>query len=95
MSSDYKLSQRRQCALLRLSRANLYDQPVGESAENLKFMDIIDKQFLETPWYGSRQMAPYMKQTGHRCGRHRARRLIRLMRLVPIYQEPNTSKKHP
>ena len=23
------------------------------------------------------------------------RRLMRLMRLVPIYQEPNTSKKHP
>ncbi len=27
--------------------------------------------------------------------RHRVRRLMRLMRLVPIYQAPNTSKKHP
>ena len=67
-----------------------------ESTQNLRFMEIIDKQFLETPWYGSRQMARYMKRNGHHpCGRHRVRRLMRLMRLVPIYQEPNTSKKHP
>ena len=95
VSKDHELSQRRQCTLLQLSRSTLYYQPKGESAENLRFMEIIDKQFLETPWYGSRQMARYMKRKGHKCGRHRVRRLMRLMRLVPIYQEPNTSKKHP
>ena len=95
VSKDHKLSVRRQCALLTLARSNLYYQPKGESAENLRFMEIIDKQFLETPWYGSRQMARYMKRNNHKCGRHRVRRLMRLMRLVPIYQEPNTSKKHP
>lgn len=95
VSRDHKLSMRKQCALLQLSRSGLYYQPVGESAENLRFMGIIDKQFLETPWYGSRQMARYMKRNNHQCGRHRVRRLMRLMRLVPIYQEPNTSKKHP
>jgi putative transposase len=58
-------------------------------------MEIIDKQFLETPWYGSRQMARCMQRNNHKCGRHRVRRLMRLMRLVPIYQKPNTSKKHP
>lgn len=95
VSRDHKLSMRKQCELLQLSRSRLYYQPVGESAENLRFMEIIDKQFLETPWYGSRQMARYMKRNNHQCGRHRIRRLMRLMRLVPIYQEPNTSKKHP
>ncbi len=40
-------------------------------------------------------MAWKMKLEGHACGRHRARRLMRLMRLVPIDQAPNTSKKHP
>jgi putative transposase len=95
VSKDHKLSVRRQCALLTLTRSTLYYQPRGESAENLRFMKIIDKQFLETPWYGSRQMARYMKRNNHTCGRHRVRRLMRLMRLVPIYQEPNTSKKHP
>ncbi|MBU2936237.1 DDE-type integrase/transposase/recombinase [Pacificibacter marinus] len=95
VSKDYKLSLRRQCALLMLSRSNLYYEPKGESAENLRFMKIIDKQFLKTPCYGSRQMARYMKRNNYQCGRHRVRRLMRLMRLVPIYQEPNTSKKHP
>lgn len=95
VSRYHKLSVRRQCALLTLSRSNLYYEPKGESAENLRFMEIIDKQFLETPWYGSRQMARHMQRNGYRCGRHRVRRLMRLMRLVPIWQEPNTSKKHP
>jgi len=90
-----RLSLRRQCKLLSLTRSGLYYSPVGESAENLKFMQIIDKQFLNTPWYGSRQMARHMQRQGHKCGRHRVRRLMRLMRLVPIYQTPNTSKKHP
>jgi len=95
VSKDHELSQRRQCTLLQLSRSTLYYQPKGESAENLRFMEIIDKQFLDTPWYGSRQMARHMQRQGHKCGRHRVRRLMRLMRLVPIFQEPNTSKKHP
>jgi len=54
VSKDHKLSVRRQCALLTLARSNLYYEPKGESAENLRFIEIIDKQFLETPWYGSR-----------------------------------------
>jgi hypothetical protein len=58
VSKNHKLSMRRQCALLTLSRSNLYYEPKGESAENLRFMEIIDKQFLETPWYGSRLRIP-------------------------------------
>ena len=68
VNRDHKLSLREQGELLQLSRSRLYDQPVGESAENLRFMEIIDKQFLETPWYGSCQMARYMKRNGRRCG---------------------------
>ena len=49
VSGDHDLSQRRQCALLRLARSNLYHRPVGESAENQLFMEIIDRQVLETP----------------------------------------------
>jgi putative transposase len=28
-------------------------------------MEIIDKQFLQMPWYGSRQMARSMMRQGH------------------------------
>ncbi len=48
VSKDHKLSVRRQCALLTLSRSNLYYEPKGESAESLRFMEIVDKPLLET-----------------------------------------------
>jgi len=67
----------------------------GRKRREFALMEIIDKQFLETPWYGSRQMARHMQREGHKCGRHRVRRLMKLMRLISIYQEPKTSKKHP
>lgn len=90
-----QLSVRRQCRLLLLSRSTLYYTPVGESAENLALMRVIDEQFLQTPWYGSRQMARWLQRQGHTAGRHRVRRLMRKMGLTPIYQAPRTSQPHP
>ena len=90
-----RLSLRRQCRLLSLSRSTLYYTPVGETAENLALMALIDRQFLETPWYGSRQMARWLRRQGHAVGRHRVRRLMRKIGLMPIYQPPRTSQPHP
>ena len=94
MKKDHPdLSLRRQCSLLSLARSTLYYQPRGKSAENLTFMEFTDRQFLATPWYRSRQMARHMQRQGHKCGRLRVWRLMKFIRLVPIYQEPKTSKK--
>ena len=41
----------------------------------------IDKLFLEYPFYGSRQMVRHLWREGDRVGRHRVRRLMRLMGL--------------
>lgn len=90
-----RLSVRRQCRLLSLTRSTLYATPGGESAESLALMRRIDEQFLETPWYGSRQMARWLRRQGHRVGRHRVRRLMRKRGLSPIYQAPRTSQPHP
>ena len=89
------LSLTRQCKLLKISRSSLYYTPVGVSAETLKLMNEIDRIFTKYPFFGSRQIAAHLPRNGFHAGRHRVRRLMRLMRLVPIYQEPNTSKKHP
>ncbi len=43
------LSIVRQCALIGVSRSGFYHRPVGETAENLALMRVIDAQFLETP----------------------------------------------
>ena len=85
------LSVVRQCELVSISRSGFYYQPVGETAENLALMRLIDAQFLETPWYGSRQMARHLRRDGHEVGRKRVRRLMAVMGLVPIYQCPRTT----
>jgi putative transposase len=58
-------------------------------------MRLIYEQFLETPWYGSRQMARHLRRNGWCVGRHRVRRLMTKMGLAPIYQHPKTSEPHP
>jgi putative transposase len=37
-----------------LPRSTYYHAGVGESAENLALMRMIDEQYLKTPFYGSR-----------------------------------------
>src|SRR4051795_1400114 len=58
-------------------------------------MVLVDAEFLETPWYGSRQMARQLRRDGHEVGRKRVRRLMGVMGLVPIYQRPRTTVPHP
>ena len=86
------LSVGKQCALLSISRSSFYYEPKGETAMNLDLMRLIDKQFLETPFYGVRQMTWHLRNEGHLVNEKRIRRLMRLMGLMPIYQRPNTSK---
>ena len=47
------------------------------------------------PFYGSRQMVRQLRREGLCIGRHRVRRLMRLMGLQAIYQAPRTSDPHP
>jgi putative transposase len=94
------LSLSRRCRLLSISRSSFYYAPRhgangGESPENLALMRRIDGLFLKYPFYGSRQMARQLRREGVGVGRHRVRRLMRLMGLEAIYQAPRTSVPHP
>jgi len=90
-----RLSIVRQCALASISRSSFYRGPTTENEATLRLMRLIDEQFLETPWYGSRQMARHLRRNGWCVGRHRVRRLMSKMGLAPIYQRPKTSEPHP
>jgi putative transposase len=90
-----QLSVVRQCDLVSISRSGFYYQPTGETSLNLTLMRLIDVQFLETPWYGSRQMARHLRREGYTVGRKRVRRLMAKMGLEPIYQRPRTTVPHP
>ena len=90
---DHKrLSIARQCLLLGVGRSTYYYASSGESALTLELMRMIDEQFLETPFYGARQMMRWLFRNGHVVSRKRVTRLMRLMGLSVIYQKPNTSR---
>ena len=90
-----RLSIVRQCELASISRSSFYRAPRVPNEATLRLMRLIDEQFLETPWYGSRQMARHLRRNGWCVGRHRIRRLMTKMGLAPIYQRPKTSEPHP
>ena len=55
----------------------------------------IDKQYLRTPFFGSRQMTHWLQRQGYRVNRKRIQRLMRLMALQAIVPGPHTSRPHP
>jgi putative transposase len=89
------LSVKRQCQLVSISRSCFYGGRQGESPLNLTLMRLIDEQFMETPFYGSRQMARHLKRQGYDVGRKRVRRLMARMGLQAIYQKPRTTVRYP
>ncbi len=89
--SDQRLSITQQCQLLNLPRSTYYHTGVDETAENLQLMRLIDEQYLNTPFYGSRGMTQWLIRQGHDVNRKRVRRLMRVMGLEAIYPRRRTS----
>ena len=90
-----QLSLVRQCTLLDISRGSLYYQPTPTRTEDLELMSLMDRQYLKTPFYGSRRMKAWLRGQGHQVNRKRVRRLMQVMGLEVIYRRPNTSKPAP
>ena len=89
------LSLVRQCALLGVSRSSIYYRPRGASAEDLSLMGEIDRQYLESPFFGSRRMKAWLNRRGMPVSRRRVQRLMRAMGLRAIYRRPSTSRRAP
>lgn len=58
-------------------------------------MKMIDRQYLEAPFYGARKIAVCLRSEGYVINRKRVRRLMSLMGLKTIYRRPRTSKPTP
>ncbi len=89
------LALRRQCQLLGLNRAALYYQAAQVDAYELELMALLDRQYLRTPFYGSRRMTAWLQTQGHAVNRKRVQRLMQRMGLAAIYQRPRTSRPAP
>ena len=92
---EHPLSVVRQCSLLGISRSSVYSQPHEANEYELELMSLIDRQYLATPFYGSRRMTVWLNAQGHRVNRKRVQRLMRLMGLEAVYRHPNTSRPSP
>jgi putative transposase len=89
------VSINRQCELLCVPRASYYYLPKSETEYNLMLMREIDKQYLESPTYGSRLMTACLKLNGHQVNRKRVSRLMQQMGIETIYQRPKRKTTEP
>ncbi len=87
------ISRKRFCELMRLNRSTLYYKPRGESEENLRVMEAMDKYYTEHPTSGVKTMVSMLSlEHGLKVNPKRARRLMRKMNLIPIYPQKCLSK---
>lgn len=88
-------SIRRQCRLAGISHSYLHYDPVGESAENLLLMRLIDEQYMKHPEWGYPRMTDWLQEEGYAANHKRVARLMRQMGLQAITPGPHTSKPSP
>ena len=58
-------------------------------------MRVIDEQYTQTPFYGSRRMTVQLNRLGYGINRKRVQRLMRRMGLEGVAPGPRTSRPHP
>jgi len=89
------MSMSRQSALLEISRASLYYEPVVDEPD-LHAMRALDELYTRHPFYGSRKMRYALKDDyAIIIGRHHVRRLMRLMGLEVIYPKKSRNTSIP
>lgn len=98
---DTSLSINKQCELLSIHRSGLYYKPNAEKEENLQIMELLDKQYFATPFYGVLRLTAHFQDLGYRINVKRMRRLMKLVNWKTIFREPKTTitnklhKKYP
>lgn len=91
VDSKSKLSIRKQCILLGISRSSLLYEAKTESAENLELMRLMDQHYFIHPTYGVLRMQDFLFSKGYWVNEKKVRRLLRLMGQVAIYPKKNLS----
>jgi putative transposase len=85
-----------QAELLGLSRASLYYQPKGPSAEEVQLKHWIDAIYTDYPFYGSRRIVIELRRRHQRAlARRTVQRSMREMGIAGIAPGPNLSHRHP
>lgn len=56
-------------------------------------MNLIDEQYTQTPFYGSRKMVVFLREKGYSVNRKRVQRLMRVLGIQGVCPGPNTSRR--
>ncbi|MGW8390472.1 IS3 family transposase [Pseudoduganella sp. HUAS MS19] len=90
-----------QCELAAVPRSTVYRrleaaarQPLVDE-EDGQLRALIDEEYTNRPFYGSRRMVVFLRGRGHCVNRKRVQRLMREMGLAGMAPGPNTSKAQP
>ena len=91
-----ELSVRRQCELLSLNRSTYYfPPPATADEESLHLMELIDRIYLDMPYYGRRKITRELRKQGHLVNHKRVARLMRVMGIQSVLPKPRTSVPQP
>lgn len=85
VDSKLKLSQTRQCQLLKLSRASLYYKPRPMSIRDKKILDAIDEIYTDNSEYGYRMIHRQLLEDGHSIGKDRVLKYMGILGIQAIY----------
>jgi len=94
---DAALAVTRQCDLAGVARSWVYEASVGDAVDalDLRLLSLIDEEYTQHPFYGSRRMVIYLRAQGHTVNRKHVQRLMRVLSLAGMAPGPATSKAYP
>ena len=75
--------------------SSVYYRSSEATQGDLDHMNLIDRQYLATPFYGSRRLSAWLRTQGYRVNGKRVRRLMGTMGIKAIYRRPRTSNGTP
>ena len=98
MKKDEKLSVRRQCELLGVSRTQVYSKPKlpdeQEHERKEMIMSRIDYWHTQMPYLGTRRIVEQLRKDKYIVGRKSVRRYMRDMGIHAVYPKPNLSQRN-
>lgn len=91
------LSIRQQCVLLGINRSSVYYTPrvILVDDETLGLLRVVDEVYTRYPFFGTRQMASYLRTKGYGVEREQIRGIYERLGLRSLAPGPHTSKPHP
>ena len=66
---DGTLSLSRKCELAGVSRSSLYYEPRPVDGRRLELLSLVDRLYMEFPYYGTRRVSLHLRREGHEVGR--------------------------